>query len=171
MQQWVIAKTHIFCTLLSEGKLVSQSTIQHYLAYTVKVMALSSKYDWKSILIYDNEFRKIQAIYNFPCSFNSTHLHTVMLQPIFRANSPTARTKPPQLIHVLRLLLLHLMAGLFAVILMGQGGLCYITAIPCMYVITKWPGRHVVYHTLGSHTKPLTLDYLSATTQLQFLAY
>lgn len=92
--QWVVANTRIFYTLLSERKLVTHLEIQAYLAYTVKVMELIAKYEWKSILLYDNEFRKLQAIYNFPWSFDSTHLHTVMLQPIFKFNPFTA--KPPQ---------------------------------------------------------------------------
>ena len=95
MQQWVVANTRIFYTLLSEGKLISHVDIQNYLAYTVKIMELSSKYEWRSILMYDNEFRKLQAVYNFQWSFDSPHLHTVMLQPIFKANAFTNSTKPP----------------------------------------------------------------------------
>ena len=101
LQQWVVGNTRIFYTLLSQGKLVSQVDIQNYLAYTVKIMELSSKYEWRSVLLYDNEFRKLQAIYSFPWSFDSPHLHTVMLQPIFKAsfankpsqpNAPSTRT-------------------------------------------------------------------------------
>ncbi|CAH3169303.1 unnamed protein product [Porites lobata] len=57
-------------------------------------MELIARYDWKSILMYDNEFRKLQAIYKFSWSFDSTHLHTVLLQPIYEPNPPTATTKP-----------------------------------------------------------------------------
>ncbi|KAL9955063.1 hypothetical protein ACROYT_G042667 [Oculina patagonica] len=42
LQQWVVGNTRIFYTLLSQGKLVSQVDIQNYLAYTVKIMELSS---------------------------------------------------------------------------------------------------------------------------------
>ena len=44
--------------------------------------------------MYDNEFRKLQAIYKFSWSFDSMHLHTVLLQPIYEPNPPTATTKP-----------------------------------------------------------------------------
>ena len=91
--QWVVANTRIFYTLLSEGKLSTQSAIQDYLAYTVKIMELIARYDWKSILMYDNEFRKLQAIYKFSWSFDSTHLHTVLLQPIYKPNPPTANNR------------------------------------------------------------------------------
>lgn len=93
LPQWVIANTRIFYTLLSQGKLANQATIQHYLTYTVKIMELSSKYDWKSILLYDNEFRNLQAVYNLPWSFDSNHLHTVMLQP--KANQYNLSPKQP----------------------------------------------------------------------------
>ena len=42
--------------------------------------------------MYDNESTKLQAIYNLPWSFDSTHLHTVMLQPIFKPSAPTKST-------------------------------------------------------------------------------
>lgn len=93
IQQWVIANIHIFHTLLSEGKLTSQVAIQDHLAYSVKIMELLSRYEWKSILLYNNEFHKLQAVYGFLWRFDSTHLHTVMLQPISKANSFANITK------------------------------------------------------------------------------
>ena len=81
-QQWVIANTRIFYALLSSRKLPSMSDLQHYLAYTVKVMELSSKYSWVSVLRYDDEFRQIQAVYNYPWNYDSNHLHTVILEPL-----------------------------------------------------------------------------------------
>lgn len=51
LSQWVVANTRIFYTLLSEGKLPSQVAIQNYLAYTVKIMELSAKYESRSILL------------------------------------------------------------------------------------------------------------------------
>ena len=41
---------------------------------------------WKSILLYDNELHKLQAIYGFLWGFNSTHVHILVLQPIIKAN-------------------------------------------------------------------------------------
>ena len=63
--KWVVANTCNFYTLLSGDKLSTQSAIQDYLAYMVKTMELIARCDWKSILMYDNEFKKLQAIYNF----------------------------------------------------------------------------------------------------------
>ena len=44
-------------------------------------MELSSKFSWPSVLQYDDESRHIQAVYNYPWSFDSHHLHTVILEP------------------------------------------------------------------------------------------
>ena len=80
-QQWVVANTRIFYSLLSGGKFPSLADIQHYLSYTVKVMELSSKYSWVSVLRYDDEFRQNRAVYNYPWNYDSNHLHTVLLEP------------------------------------------------------------------------------------------
>ena len=82
LQQWVVANTRIFYTLLQGGKLPEMADVQHYLAYTVKIMELSARFTWLSILKYDDEFRHLQAAYSYPWSFDSNHLHTVTLQPI-----------------------------------------------------------------------------------------
>ena len=92
--KWVVANTHNFYSLLSEDKLSTQSPIQDYLAYTVKTMELIARFDWKSIFMYNHEFKKLQAIYKFSWSLDSTHLHTVLLQPIYKPNAPTVTTKP-----------------------------------------------------------------------------
>ena len=89
IQQWVVGNTRIFYTLLEERKLSTMTEIQDYLAYSVKIMELSNRYEWKSVLLYDNEFRRMQAIYNYPWSLDSNHLHTVLLTPLRKANSRT----------------------------------------------------------------------------------
>ena len=78
----MIANTRIFYTLLAGGKLPSVADLQHYLAYTVKIMELSLKHSWISVLRYDDEFRQLQGAYNCPWSFDSNHLHSVLLEPI-----------------------------------------------------------------------------------------
>jgi len=66
MQQWMIGNTRIFYTLLLEGKLGSLTDIQHYLAYSIKIMELANKYEWKSVVRYDNEFRRMQVFTIIP---------------------------------------------------------------------------------------------------------
>ena len=82
LAQRVIGNTRIFHTLLQGGKLPSIQDVQHYLAYTAKIMELSTKFVWTSVLKYDDEFRHIQAVYNYPWSFDSHHLHSVVLEPL-----------------------------------------------------------------------------------------
>ena len=79
--QWVVGNTRIFHSLPSSGKLPSAQDVQHYLVYTVKIMELSSKFSRSSVLQYDDEFRHIQAVYNYPWSFDSHHFHTVIREP------------------------------------------------------------------------------------------
>ena len=93
LAQWVIANTRIFFTLLQLGKLPSPQDVQHYLAYTIKIMELSSKFTWASVLRFDDEFRHLQAICSYPWSYDSNHLHTVVLEPISASPSLKNATK------------------------------------------------------------------------------
>ena len=70
----MVANTRIFSTLLFAGKLPTARDVKDYLAYTVKVMELASRYVWESVLKYDDEFRQLQAAYGYPWSYNSHHL-------------------------------------------------------------------------------------------------
>ena len=40
-------------------------------------MELSTKFTWYSVLKYDDKFRHVQVVYNYPWSYDSNHLHTV----------------------------------------------------------------------------------------------
>ena len=80
--QCIVGNTRIFHQLLASGKLPSPQDVQHYLAYTVKVMELSTKFSWPSVLQYDDEFCHLQAVYNYPWNFDSHHFHTVILEPL-----------------------------------------------------------------------------------------
>ena len=84
MSQWVVSNTRILYNLLASKKINSQADVQNYLAYTIKIMELSNQYQCTSILKYDDEFRLLQAAYNYPWSFDSNHLHTVILEPIYK---------------------------------------------------------------------------------------
>jgi len=86
----VVSNTRIFYNLLASRKLKSHWDIQHYLAYTIKIMELANRFQWVSVLKYDDEFRLLRATYNYPWSFDSNHLHTVLLEPIPKSQ-PTIR--------------------------------------------------------------------------------
>ena len=63
LQHWVISNTRIFYDLLADGKLKSLGDIQHYLAYSIKIMELANRYQWVFVLKYDDEFRLLQATF------------------------------------------------------------------------------------------------------------
>ena len=95
LSQWVVGNTRIMYTLLFSNKLPTNSDIRDYFCYTVKVMELANKYEWKSVLHYDDEFRHLQAVYGFPWSYDSNHLHTVILEhksPSKLHNNSTGRS-------------------------------------------------------------------------------
>ena len=81
LSQWVVANTRIFHSLLFSCKLPTSRDVRDYLAYTVKIMELAGKYEWTSVLKFDDEFRQLQATYSFPWSHDSTHLHQITLVP------------------------------------------------------------------------------------------
>ena len=76
----MIATIRIFHILLRASKLPSLQDVQHFLAYTIKIMELGTEFTWCSDLNYDVEFHHVLAVYNYPWSYNSNHLHTVLLE-------------------------------------------------------------------------------------------
>lgn len=81
IQQWVIGSNRILFELISTNKL-PQDRISDYLAYNVKVMELAQRFEWKSVLKYDDEYRYLQAAYSFRWGSDSQHFHTVLLTPL-----------------------------------------------------------------------------------------
>ena len=63
LAQWVIGNTRIMYTLLFSNKLPINKDVRNYFSYTVKIRELANKYDWKSVLRYDDEYRHVQSIY------------------------------------------------------------------------------------------------------------
>ena len=147
--KWVVVNTRNFYAFLSEDKLSTQSAIQDYLAYTVKTMELIARFDWKSIFMYNNEFKKLQAIltphiciwFYFSQNINLTQpqslLNHLLLLPTSRPHLPALRQ----------------MVGLYAAIFTGSRVVhSWIVILP-MFVIVRLPGRLVQCLTLGSFTK------------------
>ena len=81
IQQWVIASNRILYELFSTGQL-SHASLPDYLSYNVKVMELAQRFEWRSVLKYDDEYRYLQACYSFRWGSDSHHLHTVYLHPL-----------------------------------------------------------------------------------------
>ena len=44
-------------------------------------MELAARFEWSSVLKFDDDFRHLQALYNFPWLYDAYHLHTTLLKP------------------------------------------------------------------------------------------
>ena len=80
LSQWSVANLAILYKLVNEGKLVGPS-LMDYLSYTTKVYQLVQRFSLTSVLLYDREYRKLQASMSFRWGTDVQHLHTLFLQP------------------------------------------------------------------------------------------
>ena len=83
-----IANMRILTQLMANGSLSSMAHITNYLAFTTKIHQHAIRCTWSSIMIYDREYRQLQATEGFPWGMDNIHLQTVYL-----------REKAPEIIH------------------------------------------------------------------------
>jgi len=76
---WVAANARTMHQLSNTGRLSGTSQIADYLSYTVKVAELLGYHTLASVVMYDNEYRKLQHHYGFCWGSDSQHLHTRFL--------------------------------------------------------------------------------------------
>ena len=84
LQEYVIAFIRILNCLIQDGQISKYSNLKDYLAYLIKSMELAMRYEWRSVLEYDDHFRQLQALYGLPFygfswMFESHHIHTTRL--------------------------------------------------------------------------------------------
>ena len=92
---WNSANAQILYALLREGSL-SHENLGNYLNYTVKINDHLKLYDWQSILLYDREYRKLQAGRHFQWGSEPLHLgrsHLIPKMLIKHAESMAAKIK------------------------------------------------------------------------------
>ena len=92
LSQWSIANLAILYKLSGENKLGGPSMLD-YLSYTTKVYQLVQRFSLMSVLLYDREYRKLQAQMGFRWGTDVQHLHTLCLQP--RDKQPSQGVKKP----------------------------------------------------------------------------
>jgi hypothetical protein len=80
IDEWGAANCRLLNFLLASGKLL-RSDIEYYLAYTAQIYDFASKYSWSSILLFDQQYREIQAHNNFPWGTFAPQLELQLLQP------------------------------------------------------------------------------------------
>lgn len=80
LSQWSIANMAILYKLVGEGKLPG-SALMDCLSYSTKIYQLVQKCSLPSVLLYDREYRQLQASMEFRWGTDVQHLHTLHLQP------------------------------------------------------------------------------------------
>lgn len=80
LAQWSVANLAILYKLVGESKLHA-GNILDYLSYTTKVCQLVQRYTLVSVLMYDREYRQLQARHGFRWGTDVPHFHTIHLQP------------------------------------------------------------------------------------------
>ena len=79
LAQWSVANLAILYRLIGESKLHA-GNILDYLSYTTKICQLVQRYTLISVLLYDREYRQMQARHGFRWGTEVPHFHTIHLQ-------------------------------------------------------------------------------------------
>ena len=92
LSQWSVANLAILYKLVGEGKLVGNA-LMDYLSYTTKFYQLVQRCSLVSVLLYDREYRQLQASMGFRWGTDVQHLHTLHLQPRERQSNQGTNPK------------------------------------------------------------------------------
>ena len=77
--QWSVANLAILYKLVGENKLQGPA-LMDYLSYSTKIYQLVQKFSLVSVMLYDREYRKLQASLNFRWGTDVQHLSNIHLQ-------------------------------------------------------------------------------------------
>ena len=80
--QYVIGAIRIMHTLTETNQSSWVVGIKECMAYIIKIMELALKFEWRSVLDYDDAFRQLQAFYGVLWVHESHCLHSVKLEPL-----------------------------------------------------------------------------------------
>ena len=98
--QWMGASMKILNVLLVQNRM-EIGALQDYLAYMVKISELIKDHTWQSVILHDNEYRKLQQRHQFRLGSDSQHLHTRFLKkqqaslPSTKQSIAASAHKPP----------------------------------------------------------------------------
>ena len=88
LSQWNCANTSILDTLIQEGSITGRN-ISDYLAYTQKVNRMFDRFEWETVLLFDREYRQLQAVVGMRWGIDVRHLSDIHLRDK-STNSPQA---------------------------------------------------------------------------------
>lgn len=79
--QWTVANARILAELLEETPAHSvKTTTLDYLSHTAKMGELATRYTWSSVILLDDEYRRLQAHYGFRWGSDTPHVSTLLLR-------------------------------------------------------------------------------------------
>ena len=93
--QWVAANACILAEIMQDPHLSLAEKVQtavDYQAYTAKIGVLASTHIWKSVLLWDDEYRRVQHVHKFRWGSESPHLNLVRL--VHRETDQQKKQKP-----------------------------------------------------------------------------
>ena len=93
--QWVAANACILAELLQEDTRPPMERVQNaldYQAHTTKVGVMAANFTWRSVILWDDEYRQKQHIHKFRWGSESAHLNLVRLIP--REDQKEQKPKP-----------------------------------------------------------------------------
>ena len=93
LAQWSVANLAILYKLVAESKLHAGNLLD-YLSYTTKICQLVQRFTLISVLMYDREYRQLQARHDFRWVTDVPHFHTIHLQPRMTRSYQPAPGKP-----------------------------------------------------------------------------
>jgi hypothetical protein len=96
--QWSASNLRILFQLINDGSLPQPET-HSYLLYTLKVSELANVYTWRSVVLYDQAYRRAQAQEGFRWGCDRPHLDRMYLRHKNESNSTTHPQKSSQPSH------------------------------------------------------------------------
>ena len=76
--QWFAANARILSGMMANR--TPDLEVRSYLTYVTKTCELADRYEWSSVLLYDQEYRQQQARHRFPWGSDMPHFHKVHLR-------------------------------------------------------------------------------------------
>ena len=83
--QWIVANSNILGEILSSECRGMDSGhmamfVADYSSYSAKIGELGCRFTWSSVMLYDDEYRELQAVHGFRWGSDAGHLTTVILR-------------------------------------------------------------------------------------------
>ena len=94
MSQWMAANASILAELLQDPSVTNKVQLAlDYQGYAAKIGVLAATHTWRSVILWDDEYRQKQHLYKFRWGSESATLNLVRLVP--REPEPKKTTKGP----------------------------------------------------------------------------